>query len=52
MAGDYVLSCVKCINADLFVLMQNGQPTMRHKSEQQKHARRNHSYFLVMRKPK
>jgi len=37
---------------DLFVLMQNGQPTMRHKPEQQKHARRNHSYFLVMRKKK
>jgi hypothetical protein len=37
-------------NEDLFVLVQKNQPTMRHKPEQQKHARRNHSYFLVFRK--
>jgi tRNA G10 N-methylase Trm11 len=30
---------------DLFVMVANGTPTMRHKT--QKHARRNHSYFLV-----
>jgi hypothetical protein len=35
---------------DLFVLVQDHQPTMRHKPEQQKHARRNHSYFLVFRR--
>jgi hypothetical protein len=33
---------------DLFVLMINGAPTMRH--ETQVHARRNHSYFLVLNK--
>lgn len=32
---------------DLFILMQNGQPTMRHK--RQLHARRNHSYFQVFK---
>ncbi len=30
---------------DLFIMMANGTPTMRHAI--QKHARRNHSYFLV-----
>lgn len=35
---------------DLFVLVQRGMPTMRHKPENQKHARRNHSYFLVFKK--
>lgn len=35
---------------DLFILVQRNQPTMRHKPEQQRHARRNHSYFLVFRK--
>ena len=35
---------------DLFVLVQSGTPTMRHKH--QVHARKNHSYFLVFRKPK
>jgi tRNA G10 N-methylase Trm11 len=35
---------------DLFVLMVNGQPTMRHKT--QVHARRNHSYFLILRRTK
>ena len=31
---------------DLFVMVMNGTPTMRH--DIQKHARRNHSYFLVL----
>jgi len=35
---------------DLFVLVQKNLPTMRHKPEQQKHARKNHSYFLVFKK--
>jgi tRNA G10 N-methylase Trm11 len=35
---------------DLFVLMRDGQPLMRHKREEQKHARKNHSYFLVCEK--
>lgn len=30
---------------DLFVVMQKGKPMMRHKH--QKHARKNHSYFMV-----
>jgi len=33
-------------NKDLFVMVMNGTPTMRHNI--QKHARRNHSYFLVL----
>lgn len=33
---------------DLFVLVQMGKPAMRH--THQKHARKNHSYFLVHRK--
>lgn len=33
---------------DLFVMVMNGTPTMRHNI--QKHARRNHSYFLVLTK--
>ena len=33
-------------NQDLFVMVMNGTPTMRH--DIQKHARRNHSYFLVL----
>ena len=33
---------------DLFVLVQDGTPTMRH--PYQLHARKNHSYFLVFRK--
>lgn len=33
---------------DFFVMIVNGQPTMRHKY--QLHARRNHSYFIVLRK--
>jgi hypothetical protein len=33
---------------DFFVLVTNGQPTMRHKH--QIHARRNHSYFMVLQK--
>jgi len=37
-------------NVDLFVLVSPQTPTMRHPPEQQQHARRNHSYFLVMRK--
>jgi hypothetical protein len=37
-------------NLDLFVLVQKGQPTMRHKV--QVHARRNHSYFMVGRRRK
>lgn len=36
-------------NEDLFVLMHSGMPLMRHK--RQLHARRNHSYALVFRKP-
>lgn len=36
-------------NLDLFVLVQKGQPAMRHAT--QVHARRNHSYFVVGRKP-
>ena len=36
------------IAEDLFVLVQKGKPTMRHKY--QVHARKNHSYFLVFRK--
>jgi len=35
-------------NKDLFVMVMNGTPTMRHNI--QKHARRNHSYFLVLNK--
>lgn len=35
-------------NKDLFVMVMNGTPTMRHNI--QKHARRNHSYFLVLTK--
>lgn len=34
---------------DLFVTVRKTQPLMRHKAEAQKHARRNHSYFLVFR---
>jgi tRNA G10 N-methylase Trm11 len=33
---------------DLFVMVQKNRPTLRHKY--QKHARRNHSYFLVLRR--
>lgn len=40
------------LKEDLFILMQNGMPTMRHKPEKQKHARKNHSYFIVFRKGK
>ena len=36
----------KCI--DLFVLVRNNEPIMRH--EHQKHARKNHSYFVVFKK--
>lgn len=36
------------IGEDLFILVQNGHPTMRHKY--QIHARKNHSYFIVLRK--
>ena len=35
-------------NKDLFVMVMNSTPTMRHNI--QKHARRNHSYFLVLTK--
>jgi len=35
---------------DLFVVTQIGKPLMRHKH--QKHARKNHSYFMVFRKEK
>lgn len=36
------------IGEDLFVLVQNGHPAMRH--NYQLHARKNHSYFIVLRK--
>jgi hypothetical protein len=35
---------------DLFVLVQKSTPTMDPKWGKQKHARKNHSYFLVLRK--
>lgn len=38
------------MSEDLFVLVRKSRPLMRHKPENQKHARRNHSYFLVMRR--
>jgi len=38
------------IAEDLFVMVQQGKPTMRHKH--QLHARKNHSYFWVFRKEK
>ncbi len=34
---------------DIFVTVRKTQPLMRHKPEQQKHARKNHSFFLVLR---
>jgi DNA modification methylase len=34
---------------DLFVLVRKSRPLMRHKPENQKHARRNHSYFQIFR---
>ena len=34
---------------DLFVTVRKSPPLMRHKPEAQKHARRNHSYFLVFK---
>ena len=34
---------------DLFVTVRKSLPLMRHKPEDQKHARRNHSYFLVLK---
>jgi len=36
------------IGEDLFILIQNGHPAMRH--NYQLHARKNHSYFIIMRK--
>jgi tRNA G10 N-methylase Trm11 len=37
---------------DIFVLMQNGIPTHDPKWKKQYHARKNHSYFIVLRKLK
>lgn len=39
---------------DLFVMVRKSPPLMRHKPENQKHARRNHSYFQIFKawKPK
>ncbi len=34
---------------DLFITVRKTQPLMRHKPEAQKHARKNHSYFLVLK---
>jgi tRNA G10 N-methylase Trm11 len=34
---------------DIFVTVRKTQPLMRHKPEQQKHARKNHSFFLVLK---
>jgi tRNA G10 N-methylase Trm11 len=34
---------------DIFVTVRKTQPLMRHKPEAQKHARKNHSFFLVLR---
>jgi tRNA G10 N-methylase Trm11 len=34
---------------DLFVTVRKSLPLMRHKPEAQKHARKNHSYFLVLK---
>jgi len=42
--------CGGFLYEDLFVLVQTGTPTMRH--DHQVHARKNHSYFLVFRKPR
>lgn len=50
--GRYAEEVLGFRREDLFILMQKGTPTMRHKPENQKHARRNHSYFLVFRKAK
>jgi tRNA G10 N-methylase Trm11 len=34
---------------DLFIMVRESRPLMRHKPENQKHARRNHSYFQIFK---
>jgi len=45
----WAVSGLGFVDEDMFVLVSKSTPTMRHKY--QLHARKNHSYFLVFRRP-